>query len=366
MSSDGGKFSFALGAAAATAVYAAYRLWDREEEDPQHTSPSGGSTPSSTTTTVEQTSSVIDDDEASSSPRVDDWVDDFLCVRYFASSVVSASLDGKVAADIPYDRVAAEVNVSTTVRETMMALLENDSSCVVVRVEAEWGILDLTDLVPFLLTHSLDRCIGDVVRKAVLISERTRLADVLRHLQAGWRYTLVVGKITPWSQTPQVLSQGSLLRHLSKDHLEHPSFDATLEERGLGGQRERLLVCRRGTTAAEAYRAMASHEITSLPCVDDEGNIEAVVSFTDAKCLATMASDEVDTVLSLEGRRFARQSQRVADGGEARVVTCTPQETLRGVVERMVTEAVHHVYVCPPGSRSVEGVVSIVDVLKSL
>ena len=333
--------SLAIGAAAAVA---AYHLWGVTGEEPPEEQEEAPPSPAA----VEEEEEAPEDD-------------DFLHVRYFDSGAC-LPLEGKTAADIPYDRAAGELPASATVGETLEVLLKNDASCVVVHMGTEWGILDLTDVVPSLLEHSLDRRLAEVVQREVLLSERTPLPDVLRHMRAGWRYTLVVGPRRP----PEVLSQGSLLRHLSREHLGHPCFEATLEEKGLGEQRERLLVCRRGTTAAGAYRSMARHGITSLPCVDPEGHIEAVLSLSDAKWLAKMPPREVDAKLALEGREFARQSQGVAAGESPRVLTCIPQETLRGAIERMVVEAVHHLYVCPAGSRRVEGVVSVVDLLKSL
>ena len=297
---------------------------------------------------------------------------------------------------VPYDRVVTRMDETATVRQTLAKLLENDSSCILTRLacrgggEKIWGIVDLTDVVPFMLGHggrSLDDAVGGAVQRVATISCGSTLMDALLHFSGGIRYVLVgsrprqdtsdsddtddsTGSDTSWSimhptPSPEVLSQGSLLRFIHGHHLEY--FNGTVEQL----PKKRLIVAEPGVTASEAYSTMSAHSITSLPCVDAKGHPIAVLSLTDAKYLANLDETQTRAALALDASVFAAHSQGGRENPRARpVVTCQLSDSLEQVATQMVNEKVHHIYVVEQDQQDqgavVVSVVSIVDLLRTL
>ena len=105
---------------------------------------------------------------------------------------------------------------------------------------------------------------------------------------------------------------------------------------------------------------MHRERVSALGVCDASGALVANVSASDLRGLTperlgALASDVADFVAG-DGNEAA---------GEKKPVTCLASETVRDVVERMVSRRVHHVYVCDEERRPV-AMVTPNDVLGAL
>ena len=119
-----------------------------------------------------------------------------------------------------------------------------------------------------------------------------------------------------------------------------------------------------GTKAIDAFARMHRERVSALGMCDASGALVANVSASDLRGLTperlgALASDVADFVAGdgNEAVGFA--------AGAPKPVTCLASETVRDVVERMVSRRVHHVYVCDDERRPV-AMVTPNDVLGAL
>ena len=119
-----------------------------------------------------------------------------------------------------------------------------------------------------------------------------------------------------------------------------------------------------GTKAIDAFARMHRERVSALGVCDASGALVANVSASDLRGLTperlgALASDVADFVAG-DGNEAAGFA-----AGAAKPVTCLASETVRDVVERMVSRRVHHVYVCDDERRPV-AMVTPNDVLGAL
>jgi CBS domain-containing protein len=122
-----------------------------------------------------------------------------------------------------------------------------------------------------------------------------------------------------------------------------------------------------GTKAIDAFARMHRERVSALGVCDASGALVANVSASDLRGLTperlgALASDVADFVAG-DGNETAGFAAGAA--GEKKPVTCLASETVRDVVERMVSRRVHHVYVCDEERRPV-AMVTPNDVLGAL
>ena len=132
------------------------------------------------------------------------------------------------------------------------------------------------------------------------------------------------------------------------------------------------------TKAIDAFARMHFERVSCLGVCDASGRLVANVSASDLRGLTperlgALASDVLDFV---EGEPTTFEGTFEGDASEARrettsrkqkkkLVTCLASETVRDVLERMVSRRVHHVYVCDDERRPV-AMVTPNDVLRVL
>ena len=123
-----------------------------------------------------------------------------------------------------------------------------------------------------------------------------------------------------------------------------------------------------GTKAIDAFAHMHFERVSCLGVCDTRGRLVANVSASDLRGLTherleTMASDVVEFV---QGEpENASDARNETNARKRKPVTCLASETVRDVLERMVSRRVHHVYVCDDERRPV-AMVTPNDVLGAL
>jgi CBS domain-containing protein len=155
-----------------------------------------------------------------------------------------------------------------------------------------------------------------------------------------------------------LLSQTDVVRYL----LAQSALDATLSrsidalEMVCGPEKVRSIAYH--APALRCYRRMVMEDITSIAIVDESGKLVANLSASDLRGLNRSSFQKLDEqVLKYlaEGR-----------GGEVRApVTCTAWSTLREVMQKMLIEGVHRVWVTNEAGEPV-GQVSMSDVIRVL
>jgi CBS domain-containing protein len=122
------------------------------------------------------------------------------------------------------------------------------------------------------------------------------------------------------------------------------------------------------TKAIDAFARMHFERVSCLGVCDASGRLVANVSASDLRGLTrerleTMASDVLEFV---EGEpENASDARNETNARKRKPVTCLASETVRDVLERMVSRRVHHVYVCDDERKPV-AMVTPNDVLRVL
>lgn len=106
---------------------------------------------------------------------------------------------------------------------------------------------------------------------------------------------------------------------------------------------------------------LAQRKISALPIVDEQGVVIDVYSKSDVPFMAKLGvlshvdlDRPVQQVLASYGNRRPEQ-----------IYTCFKSDTLKDILDRCITKRVHRL-ICVDGTRRVEGIVSLSDILKYL
>jgi CBS domain-containing protein len=178
----------------------------------------------------------------------------------------------------------------------------------------------------------------------------------------------------------EVISQSDLVRFLwdRRDDANVEAFvtlavaDAFLSDaakKRFSHKPERVACVVAGKTKAiDAFARMHFERVSCLGVCDTRGRLVANVSASDLRGLTherleTMASDVLEFV-SGEPEN-ASDARNETNARKRKPVTCLASETVRDVLERMVSRRVHHVYVCDDERRPV-AMVTPNDILRVL
>lgn len=101
---------------------------------------------------------------------------------------------------------------------------------------------------------------------------------------------------------------------------------------------------------ATAVNALTSHNIGALVVVDDEDAVVGII-------------DERDIVRELSTKGAQTLRQEVSDVMKTQVLTCTPEDNVKKLMDTMTSRRVRHLPVMRDGT--LLGIVSIGDLLKS-
>eukprot|EP00793_Prasinoderma_coloniale_P003514 PRCOL_00002888-RA len=144
------------------------------------------------------------------------------------------------------------------------------------------------------------------------------------------------------------------------------------------GAKERdLATVREDAPLSATLNLLLEANVSAVPVVDENGRLRNVYSRKDVTALAkgrlykrVLANTPLVQVLAyLDGSDGTQQQQGGAEsssGDSARCQTCTRADTLRSVLERLSTPGVGRLVVLEEGTKAVEGVVSVSDVVNFL
>jgi len=117
----------------------------------------------------------------------------------------------------------------------------------------------------------------------------------------------------------------------------------------------------------DAFTLMLNQDITSVPIVDElTGECLSIVSMSDVRTFASCFCEHYSTSLDDECLSFVKKTRlHLTKKAWNQVVSAEPEEPLFIVLERMIQNDVHHVYVLN-ASKNPIGVISSVDIIKLL
>lgn len=160
------------------------------------------------------------------------------------------------------------------------------------------------------------------------------------------------------------LTYTNFLEHLVTHFREQRRlFDDSITDLGIGTYGEQNVVTvQPQQTLAEALELMATHNLSALPVVDEQGKVMGVYSRSDITFL-TQATDANDAVRHLDTpvQEILRRTRQDVTTPDA-LRTCSPSHTLQAIFESFAQVRFHRLYVVDQEQRLL-GVVSAKDLV---
>jgi len=268
------------------------------------------------------------------------------------------------------------VNDVNTAKETVISLNVNDKlsdalkllitqnilSAPVTRGSSDQlavvSVLDMLDLCSFITNkfiHKPDEehpavqqqlqntTVGDVLATSVRntywpVPEFANLADVFQILSAHQVHRVPV--VSASGVFVSVVSQSAVLRFLWDNISKISIADKTLSELGLVPKP--VLAIEERHTALEAFQQIAQHEVSAIAVVDSNGQLVGNISCRDIRCIGHHATLSLRLGSSVAKFREFMQHEYQAP---KTVVTATMSSTLKKVVETLVVEGLHRLWI---------------------
>lgn len=268
-----------------------------------------------------------------------------------------------VASAMVYDKPLLRLTTSDTVQDAMHSMHEQGARYTIVSKEEDdsalLGVVDVPSLMRYALSpRSTDASVRRAVRHCPCVDHVESVWSIVRFMVEGSRCVAVRHR----DGTLSLSSQRLVIRRLiDSDEVPMRCLTSTLGELDLGTECD-VITCADTFKASEAFFMMCAYDITSLPIVDSEGCICGVIGASDLLNVGFDTSRLAAPVLEFvdESRTAACVNRCVDD-----VVTCRSTDTLRDVLDTMMRECVHHIYIVSPVGVPTS-VVSFVDVLRVL
>jgi len=189
------------------------------------------------------------------------------------------------------------------------------------------------------------------------VPEFANLADVFQILSAHQVHRVPV--ISTCGVLVSVVSQSAVMRFIWDNISEITFADKTLEE--LGFNPKSVIVVEERQTALEAFQMIAKNQVSAVAAVDREGELVGNISCRDIRCIGHHAT--LSLRLGSSVAKF-REFMQVEFQAPKTVVTATMKNTLKEVIESLVVEGLHRLWIVDTAtSKKPIGVLSLRDVL---
>lgn len=171
----------------------------------------------------------------------------------------------------------------------------------------------------------------------------------------------VVQVESPGKGLKNIITQSSVVRLLNEQIDQEPFTKVaqhSLRELGLGVD-QHILTVRDTDHLLEAFKIIGNKLVSAVPVVDDKGRLVGTVSAKDLRGLTL--NPELFAFLRLPIKDFPLLSRNTR-------VCCRAEDSIRVVIQRIVENNIHRLWVCSPdaeGKEKVTGVVSLRDILSS-
>jgi len=177
------------------------------------------------------------------------------------------------------------------------------------------------------------------------------LMDLLEHFGKGVYRVL---SITNTPERLRLISQTDLISYLWKHWAKlGPEKDTTVESAGL--LKGKLSTVKESDSAIYVFRHLRAKEVQVSPVVNAAGKLVATISASD---LRGISPEELAQQLGLDVISFLKARH---SGKLRRPVTCRPSDSLYAVVDQLVSQALHRLWLVDDSNRPI-GVVSMTDI----
>ncbi len=127
------------------------------------------------------------------------------------------------------------------------------------------------------------------------------------------------------------------------------------------GRQEALLTALHTARVIEALMTFYENNVSGLPIVDEEGNLQGTITASDLMHLQLSPEDDPRTVLK---KLLMPIRQQLKSPSAAELITCGLEDTLQALIPKFVQHCVHRVWIVSEDNRKKPiGVVSLCDVI---
>ncbi len=170
-------------------------------------------------------------------------------------------------------------------------------------------------------------------------------------------------------RVPVIDADGDLVTLITQSHivkfvykymskLEHLA-DRTVERLQLGYPID-VVTVQENESTIKAFEQMQQNGVSAVGVVNDEGKLVGNVSVSDLKAIGYDGK--------LMSHLFAPVSEflKLAKPDSLGAITVTPQATFASVVEKLVNNRIHRIFVIDPETEKPLGVISLLEILKCI
>uniref|UniRef100_A0A7S3YCD8 CBS domain-containing protein n=2 Tax=Lotharella globosa TaxID=91324 RepID=A0A7S3YCD8_9EUKA len=263
-----------------------------------------------------------------------------------------------------------------------------------------YGIIDVQDVLNFILTHLGDKASEEKktlaeLSKGVVKLERGLVKDVMVHplsrknpfhpVCANHSVLSVIELLAKEPHLHRVpvldnLQERKLVNLITQSHV----LDFLVKNLNVLGERAKKPVrecreffkdvhtCNENDTTVSAFRKMAEFKVSGLAIVDDTGRLKGALSCRDVRVLGKdlhffwrMNQTVHNFVRKLRNMSDTTEEASSEEHRPRTIVKCIPSDTLGDVITKLHKFKLHKIYlVDTPSDRKLKGVVSLRDVLK--
>ena len=197
------------------------------------------------------------------------------------------------------------------------------------------------------MAATLSGCFKMLLSPVVFVAEVNGFGAMIPAILAiGVSYTLALPQPVFRFQLPVSLREEELLLERVYARLRRSSVLDNIRARDL--MRKEVVRLSPTSSVSDAFKLMVDNDLRLLPIVDQNGNLIGQLALED--------------IAWLRGRQLEAP---VSTATIRRPLTAREEESLRSILERMLSTGVHHVYIIDDEGR-LTGVISTIDIMRAL
>ncbi|KYQ92920.1 cystathionine-beta-synthase domain-containing protein [Tieghemostelium lacteum] len=263
-------------------------------------------------------------------------------------------LDNKIQSAPVFDKATQKYTGFLDIRDLV-------SFCIFIHDNNEFKADTLLDIVNFgvkMFKHQQDVTVTYLSRRnpfkeLVLGSPLTKAVELLSHGLHRIPIRDQDGKLV------NIISQSSIIQFIDNnfDVNTFPELSKTVSELSLGNAP--VLTVKQTTPAIDAFRLMDHNRRSGLAIVNEN---DVLVGTTSSKDLKIFISNPSVTLLQLPISEFLSKIRQLNIGNTEAPVTATNEDTLKTIIQKMVSSRLHRVFIVDNNQKLLK-VVSITDIL---
>ena len=282
---------------------------------------------------------------------------DFLYIRNNVIPDQFCKIFGNMkATSLPYHIQTEYIDANSMISDTVKYMHHKNTSCVTVKDNGKiMGLFTMSDFCALILKNDewILKSLKNSFSNFTFVKPNTKISEVIAHLKRGLRY---IGVNDAESNKCGIISQGTILRYIFSNH-NKIDLSKKLIDCNLPSVYQTIISANKEDTIESILYKFIDFNITSLPLINDDGTIAAIISQSDLRYYYAV---ENVNILQMHAIKFL---SLIKPSNLNNIYTCEDADSFFDVLQLMIDKNIHHLYKIDSNSKPV-GIVSFVDLLR--